>query len=184
MDKTNLRLTHPFQAMYAGTSISAGMKGASKAMAAMNKVWWKTAMLAVVQYHPLKKICLWTIARLSSKWTSVFHCTFQQMEPVKQIKVMKEFQKQSTQLDMTVLTLTLCWLVYFTSKFKAGSLMSYNSCSVYLFAIRMDELEHCKSIVKHIQFYVWGFGPAFWPICLVTFASSWPLMWNSWLFTS
>ena len=79
------------------------------------------------------------------------------MEPVKQIKVMKEFQKQSTQLDMTVLTLTLCWLVYFTSKFKAGSLMSYNSCSVYLFAIRMDELEHCKSIVKHIQFYVMGF---------------------------
>uniref|UniRef100_K4AET4 Charged multivesicular body protein 2a n=1 Tax=Setaria italica TaxID=4555 RepID=K4AET4_SETIT len=49
-------------AMYAGTSISAGMKGASKAMAAMNK----------------------------------------QMEPVKQIKVMKEFQKQSTQLDMTL----------------------------------------------------------------------------------
>jgi len=38
VDKTNLRLTHPFQAMYAGTSISAGMKGASKAMAAMNKV--------------------------------------------------------------------------------------------------------------------------------------------------
>jgi hypothetical protein len=33
-------LTHPFfiQAMYAGTSISAGMKGASKAMTAMNKV--------------------------------------------------------------------------------------------------------------------------------------------------
>ncbi|OEL34169.1 Vacuolar protein sorting-associated protein 2-like protein 2 [Dichanthelium oligosanthes] len=50
------------EAMYAGTSISAGMKGASKAMAAMNK----------------------------------------QMEPVKQIKVMKEFQKQSTQLDMTL----------------------------------------------------------------------------------
>uniref|UniRef100_A0A804U6G5 Vacuolar protein sorting-associated protein 2 homolog 2 n=1 Tax=Zea mays TaxID=4577 RepID=A0A804U6G5_MAIZE len=50
------------QAMYAGTSISAGMKGASKAMSAMNK----------------------------------------QMEPAKQIKVMKEFQKQSTQLDMTL----------------------------------------------------------------------------------
>ena len=29
------------QAMYANTSISTGMKGASKAMAAMNKVWWK-----------------------------------------------------------------------------------------------------------------------------------------------
>ncbi|KAK3146661.1 hypothetical protein QOZ80_3BG0269640 [Eleusine coracana subsp. coracana] len=50
------------QAMHAGTSISAGMKGASKAMAAMNK----------------------------------------QMEPAKQIKVMREFQKQSTQLDMTL----------------------------------------------------------------------------------
>nr|ACN36490.1 unknown [Zea mays] len=50
------------QAMYAGTSISAGMKSASKAMSAMNK----------------------------------------QMEPAKQIKVMKEFQKQSTQLDMTL----------------------------------------------------------------------------------
>ncbi|PWZ22209.1 Vacuolar protein sorting-associated protein 2 2 [Zea mays] len=50
------------EAMYAGTSISAGMKGASKAMSAMNK----------------------------------------QMEPAKQIKVMKEFQKQSTQLDMTL----------------------------------------------------------------------------------
>uniref|UniRef100_A0A0D9VWQ8 Charged multivesicular body protein 2a n=1 Tax=Leersia perrieri TaxID=77586 RepID=A0A0D9VWQ8_9ORYZ len=49
-------------AMYAGTSISAGMKGASKAMAAMNK----------------------------------------QMEPTKQIKVMREFQKQSNQLDMTL----------------------------------------------------------------------------------
>ncbi|WVZ59910.1 hypothetical protein U9M48_009994 [Paspalum notatum var. saurae] len=49
-------------AMHAGTSISAGMKGASKAMAAMNK----------------------------------------QMEPAKQIKVMREFQKQSTQLDMTL----------------------------------------------------------------------------------
>ncbi|GJN23968.1 hypothetical protein PR202_gb11669 [Eleusine coracana subsp. coracana] len=50
------------EAMHAGTSISAGMKGASKAMAAMNK----------------------------------------QMEPAKQIKVMREFQKQSTQLDMTL----------------------------------------------------------------------------------
>uniref|UniRef100_A0A0E0NYP7 Charged multivesicular body protein 2a n=3 Tax=Oryza TaxID=4527 RepID=A0A0E0NYP7_ORYRU len=50
------------EAMYAGTSISAGMKGASKAMAAMNK----------------------------------------QMEPTKQIKVMREFQKQSNQLDMTL----------------------------------------------------------------------------------
>jgi hypothetical protein len=55
--------------MYAGTSISAGMKGASKAMAAMNKVRWKTAMLVVIQYqlstHPLKKLLLvnsfWTI---------------------------------------------------------------------------------------------------------------------------
>uniref|UniRef100_A0A453LQQ6 Charged multivesicular body protein 2a n=2 Tax=Aegilops tauschii TaxID=37682 RepID=A0A453LQQ6_AEGTS len=50
------------QAMYAGTSISAGMKGASKAMAAMNK----------------------------------------QMEPTKQMKQMREFQKQSSQLDMTL----------------------------------------------------------------------------------
>ncbi|VAI21533.1 unnamed protein product [Triticum turgidum subsp. durum] len=50
------------QAMYAGTSISAGMKGASKAMAAMNK----------------------------------------QLEPAKQMKQMREFQKQSSQLDMTL----------------------------------------------------------------------------------
>ncbi|XP_072956446.1 vacuolar protein sorting-associated protein 2 homolog 2-like isoform X1 [Typha angustifolia] len=50
------------QAMYASTSISAGMKGASKAMAAMNK----------------------------------------QMEPAKQAKIMREFQKQSTQMDMTI----------------------------------------------------------------------------------
>jgi len=50
------------QAMYASTSISVGMKGASKAMAAMNK----------------------------------------QMEPAKQVKVMKEFQKQSAQMDMTL----------------------------------------------------------------------------------
>ncbi|CAL9103987.1 unnamed protein product [Musa textilis] len=50
------------QAMYASTSISTGMKGASKAMAAMNK----------------------------------------QMEPAKQAKVMKEFQKQSAQMDMTI----------------------------------------------------------------------------------
>ncbi|XP_020275461.1 vacuolar protein sorting-associated protein 2 homolog 2-like [Asparagus officinalis] len=50
------------QAMYASTSISVGMKGASKAMGAMNK----------------------------------------QMEPAKQVKVMREFQKQSAQMDMTL----------------------------------------------------------------------------------
>ncbi|KAJ0975768.1 hypothetical protein J5N97_017733 [Dioscorea zingiberensis] len=50
------------QAMYASTSISTGMKGASKAMKAMNK----------------------------------------QMEPAKQAKVIKEFQKQSSQMDMTI----------------------------------------------------------------------------------
>ncbi|MQM15684.1 hypothetical protein Taro_048633 [Colocasia esculenta] len=50
------------QAMYAGTSISVGMKGASKAMAAMNK----------------------------------------EMQPAKQAKVVREFQKQSTQMDMTM----------------------------------------------------------------------------------
>ncbi|GJM95980.1 hypothetical protein PR202_ga12780 [Eleusine coracana subsp. coracana] len=61
-DKLDSKVTIFIQAMHAGTSISAGMKGASKAMAAMNK----------------------------------------QMEPAKQIKVMREFQKQSTQLDMTL----------------------------------------------------------------------------------
>lgn len=50
------------QAMYASTSISTGMKGATKAMVAMNK----------------------------------------QMAPTKQAKVIKEFQKQSAQMDMTV----------------------------------------------------------------------------------
>ncbi|KAF7842292.1 vacuolar protein sorting-associated protein 2-like protein 2 [Senna tora] len=50
------------QALYASTSISTGMKGATKAMAAMNK----------------------------------------QMAPAKQAKVIKEFQKQSAQMDMTI----------------------------------------------------------------------------------
>ncbi|KAL9431134.1 hypothetical protein AB3S75_026347 [Citrus x aurantiifolia] len=49
------------QAMHAHSSVAVGMKGASKAMAAMNK----------------------------------------QMEPAKQAKVMREFQKQSAQMDMT-----------------------------------------------------------------------------------
>ncbi|XP_057438530.1 vacuolar protein sorting-associated protein 2 homolog 3 [Lotus japonicus] len=49
------------QAMHAHSSVAVGMKGASKAMAAMNK----------------------------------------QMDPAKQAKVMLEFQKQSTQMDMT-----------------------------------------------------------------------------------
>ncbi|KAJ4830286.1 hypothetical protein Tsubulata_003625 [Turnera subulata] len=50
------------QALYASTSISTGMKGATKAMSAMNK----------------------------------------QMAPTKQAKVIKEFQKQSAQMDMTI----------------------------------------------------------------------------------
>ncbi|KAF6154738.1 hypothetical protein GIB67_032350 [Kingdonia uniflora] len=49
------------QAMHAQTSVASGMKGASKAMASMNK----------------------------------------QMDPVKQAKVMQDFQRQSAQLDMT-----------------------------------------------------------------------------------
>ncbi|KAJ9565747.1 hypothetical protein OSB04_001713 [Centaurea solstitialis] len=50
------------QALYANTSISTGMKGATKAMVAMNK----------------------------------------EMAPAKQAKVIKEFQTQSAQLDMTI----------------------------------------------------------------------------------
>ncbi|KAG2302289.1 hypothetical protein Bca4012_060608 [Brassica carinata] len=50
------------QALYASTSISSGMKGATKAMVAMNK----------------------------------------EMAPTKQAKVIKDFQKQSAQLDMTI----------------------------------------------------------------------------------
>ncbi|XP_043698932.1 vacuolar protein sorting-associated protein 2 homolog 2 isoform X1 [Telopea speciosissima] len=50
------------QAMYANTSISTGMKGATKAMVAMNK----------------------------------------QMAPAKQAKVIKDFQMQSSQMDMTI----------------------------------------------------------------------------------
>ncbi|XP_062095601.1 vacuolar protein sorting-associated protein 2 homolog 2 [Humulus lupulus] len=50
------------QALYASTSISTGMKGATKAMVAMNK----------------------------------------QMAPAKQVKVIRDFQKQSAQLDMTI----------------------------------------------------------------------------------
>ncbi|MCL7048947.1 hypothetical protein MKW94_010799 [Papaver nudicaule] len=48
--------------MYANTAISTGMKGATKAMTAMNR----------------------------------------QMAPTKQAKVIKDFQKQSSQMDMTV----------------------------------------------------------------------------------
>ncbi|KAK7857273.1 vacuolar protein sorting-associated protein 2 like protein 3 [Quercus suber] len=51
------------QAMHAHSSVAVGMKGATKAMAAMNK----------------------------------------QMAPAKQAKVIREFQKQSAQMDMTVL---------------------------------------------------------------------------------
>ncbi|PWA39371.1 vacuolar protein sorting-associated protein 2.3 [Artemisia annua] len=51
-----------FQALVAHSSVANGMKGASKAMSAMNK----------------------------------------EMAPTKQMKVMEEFQKQSTQMDMTV----------------------------------------------------------------------------------
>ncbi|KAK1583945.1 hypothetical protein Q3G72_028489 [Acer saccharum] len=50
------------QALYASTSMSTGMKGATKAMTAMNK----------------------------------------QMQPAKQVKVIKEFQQQSAQMDMTI----------------------------------------------------------------------------------
>ncbi|KAL8166533.1 hypothetical protein V2J09_008032 [Rumex salicifolius] len=50
------------QAMYASTSISTGMKGATKAMTAMNK----------------------------------------QLAPVKQAKLIREFQKQSAQMDTTI----------------------------------------------------------------------------------
>ncbi|KAF5811226.1 putative Snf7 family protein [Helianthus annuus] len=50
------------QALYANTSISTGMKGATKAMVAMNK----------------------------------------EMAPAKQAKVIKNFQKESAQLDMTI----------------------------------------------------------------------------------
>ncbi|CAN4080284.1 unnamed protein product [Withania somnifera] len=50
------------QSLYASTSMSTGMKGATKAMTAMNK----------------------------------------QMAPAKQVKVIREFQKQSSQLDMTI----------------------------------------------------------------------------------
>ncbi|KAI3800719.1 hypothetical protein L1987_28813 [Smallanthus sonchifolius] len=50
------------QALYANTSISTGMKGATKAMVAMNK----------------------------------------EMAPAKQVKVIKNFQKESAQLDMTI----------------------------------------------------------------------------------
>ncbi|KAG6385234.1 hypothetical protein SASPL_154064 [Salvia splendens] len=50
------------QALYASTSISTGMKGATKAMSAMNN----------------------------------------QMQPVKQTKMIREFQQQAAQLDMTI----------------------------------------------------------------------------------
>ncbi|KAM1917436.1 hypothetical protein ACFX13_037038 [Malus domestica] len=50
------------QALYASTSISTGMKGATKAMVAMNK----------------------------------------QMAPAKQVKVIREFQKNAAQMDMTI----------------------------------------------------------------------------------
>ncbi|GJS32358.1 vacuolar protein sorting-associated protein 2 homolog 2 [Tanacetum coccineum] len=59
------------QALYANTSISTGMKGATKAMVAMNKV---------------EKLATTSL----------------EMAPARQAKVIREFQKQSSQLDMTI----------------------------------------------------------------------------------
>ncbi|KAL4571929.1 hypothetical protein LXL04_018697 [Taraxacum kok-saghyz] len=60
------------KALYANTSISTGMKGATKAMVAMNK------------------------------YIFISFFSFLEMAPAKQVKVIKEFQKQSSQLDMTI----------------------------------------------------------------------------------
>lgn len=94
--------------------------------------------------------------------TAIFHCTFQQMEPAKQIKVMKEFQKQSTQLDMTVITLTCAGLFILLQSSKL-QLMSYNSCIAHLViclvAIDMNQFEHCKSIIRHIKHCELCFDP-------------------------
>ncbi|CAN1763135.1 Vacuolar protein sorting-associated protein 2 homolog 3 [Linum perenne] len=60
------------QTLYAQSSVATGLKGATKAMATMNKVWF-----------------------------TCVDCTWQQMDPAKQAKVMMEFQKQSAQMDMT-----------------------------------------------------------------------------------
>ncbi|RYR74517.1 hypothetical protein Ahy_A02g009254 isoform A [Arachis hypogaea] len=62
------------QAMHAQSSIAVGMKGATKAMAAMNKACEES--LFVIGVH-------------------------EQMAPAKQAKTIQEFQKQSAQMDMT-----------------------------------------------------------------------------------
>ncbi|WVZ18245.1 hypothetical protein V8G54_005567, partial [Vigna mungo] len=76
------------QALYASTSISTGMKGATKAMVAMNKVPF-----------------LGTKSEFS-KWPKSLELEYaiakEQMAPAKQVKVIREFQKQSAQLDMTI----------------------------------------------------------------------------------
>ncbi|CAN6913360.1 hypothetical protein Bca4012_087506 [Brassica carinata] len=76
------------QALYASTSISSGMKGATTAMVAMNKV--------------MISLCLGPSHFFFHITCNAVFTFFQQMAPTKQAKVIKEFQKQSAQLDMTI----------------------------------------------------------------------------------
>jgi len=87
-------------------------------------------IFVVVQYqHILLRIffCLTNFWR-SSKWASVFRCTLR--NGTNQRDVMKEFWKHSTQLDMMVIILRPCWLVFFTSKFKAITLVLHVHCII------------------------------------------------------
>ncbi|KAG6794087.1 hypothetical protein POTOM_003320 [Populus tomentosa] len=72
------------QALYASTSISTGMKGATKAMVAMK----------------LKSFILNCCT--GSMFNGYISMIWLQMAPAKQAKVIKEFQMQSAKMDMTI----------------------------------------------------------------------------------
>lgn len=102
------------------------MKGATKAMVAMNKVM----LVCFNSQYSVSSITWWTyrldepiettlVSELGTEQfiTLNFIPTlyFQQMAPTKQAKVIKDFQKQSAQLDMTVNNcISLILSAYFT----------------------------------------------------------------------
>lgn len=72
------------------------MKGATKAMVAMNKVsTWAPCMRT-------SKSSSYCFADIGFELAFNYAFSPQQMEPAKQAKVVREFQKQSAQMDMTV----------------------------------------------------------------------------------
>ncbi|KAI3853962.1 hypothetical protein MKX03_024188 [Papaver bracteatum] len=75
--------------MYASTAISTGIKGATKAMTAMNR----------------------------------------QMAPTKQAKVIKEFSKHSSQMDMTVRSTPYIYLIFCSICYVIIHILGYIDCN-------------------------------------------------------